>query len=164
MEDPATRLEKAIQAVVPPEWSVVGLNRGALPDGHYWGEDYVGERGAELVLQGPTPVYFVWQDRDGVLHRDALAREALSLYVMPSTYRQDSFKFKGPIPARLLWEGRSAKIYAMPSSRILDSRAYDDLVKVAQSTDWPESPRRTGQLSWAGWKRDVKRLIERTFD
>jgi hypothetical protein len=158
------RLKEVIESVAPTGWSVVEVNRDALPVGHYWGERFTGERGYEMVLQGPMPVYFAWSDRAGGTHKDPLAREALRLYIMPAAYQQDSFKPKGPVPARLLWEGQSAKIYAMPSSKVLNPSGFNELLKQTQSTDWPDSPGRTGKLSWTSWERDVKAAVRKAYD
>lgn len=155
----ATRIEAAL----PKSWSVAERKSGVLPEGHYWGQEYSGTRGEELLLQGSADVHVSWQDAKGDWHSDVVGKEALKLYVMPSTYRESLLRFfipKRPVSARLLVETESFKIYAHPSFRIVENEKLDRIVKQGKAIRWPDSPENTGLLSWGSWSADIPRVLK----
>lgn len=156
-------LATKIEAALPKSWSVAERNSGVLPEGHYWGQDYSGSRGEEVLLQGSTDVHVSWQDAKGEWHNDAVGKEALRLYVMPSTYRESWLRFfimKRPMSARLLVQTKSFKVYAYPSTRIIDKGKIDHVIKQGKAIRWPDSPENTGLLSWSSWSDDIPRTLK----
>jgi len=156
-------LAMKIEAALPKSWSVAERKSGALPEGHYWGQEYSGARGEEILLQGSADVHVSWQDAKGEWHIDVVGKEALKLYVMPSTYRESLLRFfipKRPVSARLLVETESFKVYAQPSFRIVENEKLDRIVKQAKEIRWPDSPRNTGSLSWGTWSADIPRMLK----
>ena len=114
-EDGAAFVVAKINAAVLRSWTVVEQTPNVLPEGHYWGQEYAGVRGEEIVLQGSTDVHVSWQDREGTWHTEAIGKEALKLYIMPSTYKERCWRIfipKRTISADLLFENRTVKIYA----------------------------------------------------
>jgi hypothetical protein len=121
-----------IEAALPKPWAVVERKSGVLPEGHYWGQEYSGVRGEEILIQGGSDVHVSWQDTKGEWRTEAVGKEALKVYVMPSTYRESLFRFfipKRPVSARLLFDGQAVKVYAYPSFRILENDKLDRIVK-----------------------------------
>jgi hypothetical protein len=156
-------LTTKIEAALPKYWSVTERKSGVLPQGHYWGQDYSGIRGEEVLLQGSADVHVTWQDSKGDWHSDAVGKEALRLYVMPSTYRESLLRFfipKRPVSARLLVETDSFKVYAYPSTRVLDKEKVDRAIKQGKTILWPDSPENTKSLSWDSWSTDLPRVLK----
>jgi hypothetical protein len=156
-------LATKIEAALPKSWSVAERKAGALPEGHYWGQDYSGVRGEEILLQGSADVHVSWQDAKGEWHSDVVGKEALKLYVMPSSYRESLLRFfipKRPVSARLLVETPSFKVYAYPSTRVLDKEKVDRAIKQGKAIRWPDSPENTGSLSWGSWSADIPRTLK----
>jgi hypothetical protein len=80
-------LASKLAASLPKSWVVTERRLGVLPEGHYWGQKYVGDRGEEILLQGVADVHVSWQDASGEWRSEVVGKEALKLYVMPSAYR-----------------------------------------------------------------------------
>jgi hypothetical protein len=141
----------------------VERNAGVLPEGHYWGQEYSGVRGEEILLQGVADVHVAWRDASGEWHSEAVGKEALKLYVMPHGYRESLLRFfilKRPMTARLLVETQSFRVYAHPSFRIIENEKLDRIVKQGKATRWPDSPENTGALSWGTWSSDIPKLLQ----
>lgn len=152
-----------LNTVLPKSWAVVRRNAGVLPEGHYWGQEYSGVRGEEILLQGVADVHVAWRDASGEWHSEAVGKEALKLYVMPHGYRESLLRFfilKRPMTARLLVETQSFRVYAHPSFRIIDNEKLDSIVKQGKATRWPDSPENTGALSWGTWSSDIPKLLQ----
>ena len=152
-----------IEVGLPRPWTVVERRPDALPEGHYWGQEYTGVRGEEILIQGGADVHVVWQDIKGEWHTDAVGKEALKLYVMPSSYRESLLRFfipKRPVGASLLFEGQAFKVYALPSFRNLEKERFDRIVKQGIAIRWPDSPANTRTLSWRTWGDDIPRLLK----
>lgn len=159
----AAALATKIEAALPKSWSVAERKSGVLPEGHYWGQEYSGARGEEILLQGSADVHVSWQDAKGEWRSDVVGKEALKLYVMPSTYRESWLRFfipKRPVSARLLMESESFKVYAHPSFRIIESEKLDRIVKRSNAIRWPDSPENTGSLTWGSWSADLPRMLK----
>ena len=60
-----TVIATKIEAALPKSWVVVERKTGALPEGHYWGQEYNGIRGEEVLIQGSADVHVSWQDATG---------------------------------------------------------------------------------------------------
>jgi len=159
----AAALVTKIEAALPKSWSVAERKSDVLPEGHYWGQDYSGVRGEEILLQGSADVHVSWQDAKGEWHSDVVGKEALKIYVMPSTYRESWLRFlvpKRPVSARLLVETESFKVYAYPSTRVLEKDKVDRAIKLGKAIRWPDSPENTGSLSWGSWSADLPRMLK----
>ena len=155
-------LASKLAASLPKSWVVTERRLGVLPEGHYWGQKYVGYRGEEILLQGIADVHVSWQDASGEWRSEVVGKEALKLYVMPSVYRESLLRFfipQRPVTARLLLETRSGKIYAHPSFRVIEKEKLERIVKQAKAIRWPDSPESTGVLSWGSWSADISRLL-----
>lgn len=154
---------KEIEAALPTSWKIVERKSESLPMGHYWGQQYSGIRGEEVILQGDSDVHVLWLDAKGQWHKDAVAKEVLKIYIMPSTYRESLLRFfvpKRPAGASLLVEARSFKFYAYPFFRITDNGKFTEIEKNLKSIRWPDSPANTGSLSWSNWKSDLNQLLD----
>jgi len=152
-----------IKTVLPSDWSVAETKEDALPRGHYWGLKYEGPKGLEVVLQGRSDVLFHWKDRDDTWHREPVAKEALRLWLMPSVYEESWRRFfvmKRPKTAKLLFSGPEVKAYSHLSSRIIAVERFDEIVKAAKSTGWPDSPSNTGAISWKTWEEDLRGVFQ----
>lgn len=148
---------------LPKSWAVVERRPDTLPEGHYWGQNYRGIRGEEILIQGGADVHVMWQDTKGAWHTDAVGKDALKLYVMPSSYRESVLRFlipKRPVAAPLLFEGQTFKVYANPSFRILERERLDRIVQQSTAIRWPDSPENTGSLSWRSWNDDIPQLLK----
>lgn len=155
-------LASKLAASLPKPWVVTERRLDVLPEGHYWGQKYVGDRGEEVLLQGVADVHVLWQDASGEWRNEVVGKEALKLYVMPLTYRESLLRFfipQRPVTARLLVETQSVKIYAHPSFRIIEKEKLERIVKEAKAIRWPDSPESTGMLSWGTWSADISRLL-----
>lgn len=156
-------IEAKIEGALPKLWTVVERKTGSIPEGHYWGQEYSGVHGEEILIQGSADVHVLWQDSNGEWHTDAVGKEALKLYVMPSSYRESLLRFlipKRPVTAPLLFEGQAFKVYAYPSFRILEKEKLDRIVKQGKAIRWPDSPENTQTLTWGSWGDDIRRLLD----
>lgn len=70
-------LATKIEAALPKSWSVAERKSDVLPEGHYWGQEYSGTRGEEILLQGSADVHVSWQDAKGEWRSDVVGKEAL---------------------------------------------------------------------------------------
>lgn len=151
-----------LAAALPKSWVIAERKPGVLPQGHYWGQDYHGARGEEILLQGPIDIYVAWQDSGGEWHKESVGKEALKLYLMPTTYSESLLRFfipKRPLTACLLSETPSFKVYAWPSFTVIEREKLDRVVKHGKAIRWPDSPEVSGTLSWSSWRSDIKNVI-----
>lgn len=151
-----------LKASLPKSWVVIERRICVLPEGHYRGQTYDGERGEEILLQGVADVRVSWQATGGDWRSEIVGKEALRIYVMPPAYRQSPWRFfipQRPVAAGLLSETESHKIYAYPSFIIVEKERLELIVKQAKAIRWPDSPERTGTLSWGSWRADILRLL-----
>lgn len=156
-------VEAKIGLALPYSWTVVDRKSGTLPRGHYWGQEYDGIHGDEIVIEGGENVHVAWRDTRGDWHKEAVGKEALKLYVMPAAYRESLLRFfipKRPVAASLLFESQSIKVYAYPSVRIVDTERVDWIVKHGTAIRWPDSPETTRILSWSNWADDIPKLLK----
>lgn len=86
---------------------------------------------------------------------------------MPSEYGQSWKRFfimKSRVPAEKIFSNSEVKVYAFPSHRLESREAFDQklssLLPVLAATSWPDSPARTGILSWSTWKEDIKKALQ----
>ena len=152
-----------IEGALPKSWIVVERRPDTLPQGHYWGQEYSGIRGDEILIQGGADVHVSWRDTKGEWHTEAVGREALKLYVMPSSYRESLRRFfipKRPAAASLLFEGQTFKVYAYPSFRILEKERLDWIVKHGNAIRWPDSPENNHTLSWRNWADEIPQMLK----
>jgi len=149
----------AIQNSLPSDWKIVERKSNKIPRGHYWGLEYNGCLGEEIVILGPADVMFFWRDRDGKSHQVPLAKETLRIWIMPPEYRESwkrHFKFNRPIPAKIIVAGKDGKVYGFQTHRIVDENEFKVLLKQATETSWPDSPHdNNGSLSWSNWRQDL---------
>ena len=143
---------------LPGGWSVATREDGQLPQGHYWGDsgrDYAGPRGRHLVAIGPQPVAMSWRANDGSSHKDAISRESLDIWIMPANYREgfwSRISLHAPEHPTEVFSGSSVKVFAMPSHALIDQTRFKEILANAAETDWPDSPSRSGKLSWTTWQ------------
>jgi hypothetical protein len=160
--NPTQAVIAKLRPVLPVGWTISAQRSGVIPEGHHWGQTYTGVRGWEIVLRGPRDVHLLWQDAAGVWHTDVKGREALKIYVMPSTYRDNVLRFfvpKRPIAARLIHDGPACKVYAHPSFEMLmPDDAFRQIVKKSQEIRSPDSPPMS-ELSWGTWKEDIRQAL-----
>ncbi|MFZ5503065.1 MAG: hypothetical protein ACOY3V_06025 [Pseudomonadota bacterium] len=148
-----------ITATLPAEWSIVETKDKVIPEGHYWDDSYGGVRGVGVQLEGPANVHIRWLDASKSWHYEAIAREALWLYIMPPSYAESAkrhLKLKRPVPAVLIHQEPRYQLYAYPTSRVVQKERMDSILKESISTEWPDSPRTTRSLSWKNWQSDIK--------
>jgi hypothetical protein len=151
-----------LETALPSGWSIVETKTDVLPEGHYWGLEYEGPKGIEVVLRGQRNVLYRWKDQSGSWHEEPLAKEALRLSLMPVTYDESWRRFfvmKRPKTAKLLFSGKALKVYSHPSLWTPNRARFDEILKVATSVGWQDSPSRTDSLSWKTWKSDLERAL-----
>lgn len=161
--DLGSAIATKLGATLPLSWAIVERRAGVVPEGHYWGREYNGIRGEELLLQGNSDVHISWQDYSGEWHNETVGKEALRLYVMPPTYRESllrHFIFNRPVAAKLLAETPMFKLYAYPSTRILEKETVERVIKHGRAIRWPDSPEVSGVLSWETWRADLSRVVK----
>ena len=147
-----------ITAHLPSGWSIAIREDGQLPQGHYWGDwgrDYAGPRGRHVVAVGPEPVAMSWRANDGNAHKEAIARESLDVWIMPANYREgfwSRINLHAPEHPTELFAGENVKVFAMPSHALVDQTPLKEILANATETDWPDSPWRSGKLSWTSWR------------
>jgi hypothetical protein len=152
-----------IETVLPKGWTIGERKYEAIPEGHYWGQKYNGVRGDEILVQGTSDIHVSWQDSRGDWHSEAVGKEALKLYFMPSDYKESPRRFfipKRPASARLLFEGKEFKVYGYPSFSVIESDKLKGIVRNGQSIRWPDSPENTRTLSWNSWSEDISRVLQ----
>lgn len=151
-----------IRSVLPEKWSIVEARADALPEGHYWGMQYDGPKGFEVVIQGPRDVAFDWKDQQGAWHQEPVAKEALRLWLMPAEYRESWRRFfvmKRPKSVKLLRNAQNVRVYAEPSSRTVDTARVEQIVREAVSTAWRDRPDSADDLTWKSWSTDLDRAL-----
>ena len=111
------------------------------------------------MIQGQADVNFWWRDRQGKTHHEALAKEAIKVWIMPPEYGESwkrHFMPHGPIPAELIASGHAGRVYGYQTHRLVKKDEFNILLKQAVQTSWPDSPHdKRGALSWADWKKDL---------
>lgn len=160
--DAGAAVAAQIEGALPKSWIVVERRPDALPQGHYWGQEYSGIRGDKIIIQGGTDVHVAWRDTLHKWHTEAVGKEVLKLYVMPSSYRESMRRFfipKRPVTASLLFEGQTFKVYAHPSFRILEKERFDWIMKNSTAIRWPDSPENTHTLSWENWADEIPQVL-----
>lgn len=84
---------KELHGSLPKEWHISMEKEQEIPYGHYWNLNYEGVRGYKIVLQGGMPVSLKWKDDEEQWHDSNIARETLTLWFMPSCYKQSWKRF-----------------------------------------------------------------------
>lgn len=156
-----------ITANLPTTWRIIEEKTEAIPYGHYDGFKYDGPKGLSLLLEGEQDVLLHWKDKNGDLHKEALAKETLELWVMPSDYHKTwkrFFRMKRSIPAELLYSDKMVKVYGYPGHHIITDEKFKKILLHAVRTSWPDSPTNTGVLSWKNWKEDIQKILGKTMD
>lgn len=160
---PIAELTRAIEECLPANWTLKECVEGEIPMGHHFGRRYAGPRGYKLVVVGPEDVNLCWRSRDGEEHREALAKEALHIWIMPDKYRNSFISRvnpKRPILPKLIHDD-AFRVYAEPSHKLVVQERFDSILSKASMTSWPGSPEHTGVLSWKNWRSDVKACFAR---
>ena len=160
-ENPA--VQKAITDIVPQGWNL----KEVVPNQFPWGHNRSGAAkngGVKLIVVGPQDVECSWRDSSGAWRSEALAKESLELWIMPPSYREsfsDVIDIHRPVPARLLHDGLSVRVYAQPSSRPASEQRYREILQQAAETGGcPRSPRNGGApLSWSDWEADINSAL-----
>jgi hypothetical protein len=110
-------------------------------------------------------VNFQWRDHQKQLHQEAIAKEALKLWIMPPEYHESwkrHFMFHRPIPAILIEAGEAAKVYGFQTHHIVNRPKFEARLKEAIFTSWPNSPHDEGSpLSWKSWRKDLKTVLKK---
>lgn len=153
----------SVEKILPIEWKIHSVTSQVVPKGHYWGQasEYAGPRGMAVVAIGPATVDFEFQGKSGAWSREALAKEALTLYFMPPAYFEDrAFSPKGPRSATLVFEGQGCKVYGFVSFQIIGRDRFDALLNVASATRWVGVPTSDEELSWPTWRVQLRRAME----
>jgi hypothetical protein len=158
---------KAILDAAPQTWSLAATIPDKLPQGYRWSSGANQHGGTQLVLVGPRDVNFSWRDHAGDWHSEALAKEALKVWIMPGYFRDslaNAFNPHAPVHAPLVFSSATVRVYALPTHRIFNEERFQDLLKQATATDWPESPARgTTPLSWSTWRQHLKVSLTARF-
>jgi hypothetical protein len=155
----------AIEMGLPKSWSIARAEDGQVPWGHYWGDwsaNYSGPKGTLLVLVGPRPSHLCWQSASGQWHRDAIGREAIAMWLMPSAYSQGFWSWvnpHAPPKAPLMFSGASLKVYAQPSAHTIDAdeTAIKAILAKATATGCADESQ---SVSWSSWRSDMARALE----
>lgn len=153
---------KELHGSLPKEWHISMEKEQEIPYGHYWNLNYEGVRGYKIVLQGGMPVSLKWKDDEEQWHDSNIARETLTLWFMPSCYKQSwkrFFNLGQPVAAKLFFSSEKLKIYSMLGHQIIAEAELARLISIAKSTKWPDSPAQTGRVSWKEWRKDLKQIL-----
>jgi hypothetical protein len=156
-------VQKAIIAAAPRGWTLAEV----VPNQFPWGHNRSGgakNGGVKLILVGPQDVECVWRDSSGAWHSEVLAKESLELWIMPPYYYEslsDLINIHRPIPARLVHDGTSVRVYAQPSIRLVsEQRSREVLQQAAETGGCPRAPYNGAtQLSWSNWQEDLNRAL-----
>src|SRR5260221_4518218 len=96
-----------------------------------------------------------WLAKDGSSYKDAIARESLDIWIMPSDYREGFWSrvnFEAPEHPTEIFAGEDVKVYAIPSHALIDQTRFKEILANAAETNWPDSPSRSRKLSWTTWR------------
>ncbi len=155
----------AIAAHLPSQWNIAARADGQVPQGHYWGDwgrDYRGLRGRHLVVLGPGAVSMHWRDNGGASRSDPIGRESLDIWIMPGAYREGFWSRvnpEAPKHAAIVVDRDDVRVFAMASHTVVDQLRFEQILTGAIETNWPDSPDRTGDLSWPTWSADLRRAL-----
>jgi hypothetical protein len=161
-------ITKAILTTVPSTWKLVETKKNEIPYGHYWGYEYDGQKGELLIFMGPKNVMLNWRDTKSNCHQVPLAKESLSLWIMPPDYHESWKRFfypHRPIPPELIYSGNVCRVYGLPSSRITSDEEFNKILKQATEICWSDSPDpdvayKNKGLSWTTWSADLERQLK----
>jgi len=152
-----------IEAKMPKNWKSVQKKADEIPEYHYEGMKYDGPKGIYLLLAGDRDVDYRWQDREGIWHKKPFAKEAVSLWIMPSKYHESwkkFFIFKGHVTAPELYRSRSARVYGGESSYREPGLPWRGFEKeFPNAYEYSGTPEHTVQ-SWMSWKEDIKEALD----
>lgn len=154
---------KVIDDMLPAGWSVVERTEQVVPAGHYWGMRYNGPKGCRVLIRGGRDVFIHWLDGNDVWRKEAIAREAIELSFMPPNYHESWRRFfvvHRPMTAKILYSTKSEKVYYYVKHSIVNRERFDELLKLAKATRWPDSPQDSQIVSWTTWKSDLRRIFK----
>ncbi len=110
-----------------------------------------------FILVGPQPNYIDWTDREGISHREYLAKECLYVWAMPSSFEPKFQKgFKAGLPPPLVFKSQTTRVYAHVSHYVADTNRTDLILKQATHISSPAI-----QLSWKRWQKDLAAALKK---
>ena len=112
------------------------------------------------MLVGPQPAHVCWRSPSGEWHRNQVGREAIDVWLMPSTYSQGFWSRLNPhAPPRapLVFAGAAIKAYAQPTQHRTDDTAIKAILATATATGCGAE---AADLSWSAWRTDIQRALE----
>lgn len=146
--------------VVPAEWTIVEKNEDVIPYGHYAGDTI--NKGISILLKGNKDVYVHWKDKLSVTHKEAVAKESVEIWIMPSDYRQSLKRFfiiKRKDPAEFLFSNDDIQVYARISHVLTNKERFNEILSMSSTINWPSSPYNTKLVSWKGWRGEISRIL-----
>jgi hypothetical protein len=138
-----------IVSALPPGWSL--LPHQDDTQRRFTSSYFTDPRTDSFILVGPQPNHIDWTDKDGLPHREYLAKECLYVSVMPVSFQpkfQRGFKVGPPPP--LVYKSEAVRVYAWVSHYVADTNRTDVILKQATLISSPEV-----HLSWKGWRKDL---------
>ena len=154
----------SVNKALPDGWTIAETKTNVLPDGHYWGMDYEGLKGIKLMLTGINDVSLDWKDENDVWHKSPVAKESISLWIMPIEYKMSwkrFFVFHRPIAAEMIFSTNKIKVYGSSGHRVIDNKAFNEIIAKAKSTKWSVSPANDGNMSWNNWKTAIQAALSK---
>lgn len=154
---------KVIDDLLPTGWEVVERTDQVVPAGHYWGMRYSGQKGCRVLIRGGRDIFIHWLDRDDIWRKEAIAREAIEISFMPPNYHESWRRFfvvHRPMTAKILYSTKNEKVYYYVKHFVVNRERFDELLKLAKATRWPDSPQDSQIVSWETWKNDLRRIFK----
>jgi len=138
-----------ILASLPRDWSITSPSELQQ---RCFGEYFTHPQTEAFLLLGPVSHYIQWKDRQGVTHRDSLAKECLFVWIVPSDFKPSFpawWTDHPPLPERV-YASKGVRIYGIELHHIADTNRFDAILEKATETSWPPVP-----FSWTSWRKDI---------
>jgi hypothetical protein len=140
---------------LPPGWSL--LPHQDDTQRRFTSSYFTDPQTDSFILVGTQPNYIDWTDKEGLPHREYLAKECLYVSVMPASFQpkfQRGFKVGPPLP--LVYKSEAVRMYAWVSHYVADTNRTDDILKQATLISSPEV-----HLSWKRWRKDLATALKK---
>lgn len=148
-------IRSKIVSALPPGWSLISHQDQTQ---HRFTSCYFTDPQTDaFILVGPQPNYIDWTDKEGISHREYLAKECLYVWVMPASFEPEFQKgLKAGLPPPLVCKSRAMRVYARVSHYVADTNRTNLILKQATHISSPAI-----QLSWRDWRKDLGARLKR---
>jgi hypothetical protein len=146
-----------ILAALPSGWSIIPQSEvQRSKTGAYFHDPRI----EAFVLLGTHSNCLTWTDKQGLIHRNYLAKECLYIWLLPADFTPafpPPWKESPPLPERI-YSSRGINVYGLVFQHIVDTKRFQTILdkEVGGNVFRWES----GEISWHDWRRDISASLK----